>query len=94
MFKTVRYITEDDRVLEFSEFKDRVYTNVNMDDEGAFDVSINGSDGIAKADKGSVSITWGMGNTYFSLFFKGNLDEAERIAESVQRIYGYDIVND
>lgn len=81
----VYYAAEDDRVLEFCEFADEDYSNFDID-ENAFDININGYSGLAVTDNESTTIIWCIDDTYLYLYFSGNLDEATRIAESVQLI--------
>lgn len=83
----VYYVAEEDRILEFCEFADEIYTNVDIDSDNVFDISINGCSGLAMTDDESTTITWCTDNTYLNLYFSGNLDEATRIAESVQPLY-------
>lgn len=83
----VYYATADDRVLEFCEFEDDVYTNVDIDSDNVFDININGCSGLAVTDNESTNITWCIDGTYLNLYFSGSLDEATRIAESVHLIY-------
>ena len=82
----VYYTTDNDLILGFCEFSDNDYSNFNID-ENAFDININGCSGIAVTDDEGTTITWCIDNYYLYLYFNGNLDEATRIAESVQRIY-------
>lgn len=86
LFQTVYYETPDNRVLEFNEFSDTVYTNVSIDEANALDIDISGSSGIATTDEEGTTIVWRIDETYLSLYFSGDLDAARRIAESVQLI--------
>ncbi len=85
-YNCVRYTADNGRTVEFSEFGNNDYSNFSIGDNNAFDVSINGNTCVASIDKESVSISWAIEDTYFSLFFSGDFDEAKRIVESVQRI--------
>lgn len=85
-FNSVYYTSTNNRALEFGEFQDNVYTNVNIDDEDAIDITINGYSGIATSNNQSTIITWCIDDTYLYLYFNGDFDEAERIAESVRLI--------
>ena len=83
-YNIVYYTSENDRVLEFSEFEDADYSSINIDEPDAFDITINDSSGIAVSNGEYTNITWYVDNTYLYLHFSGNLDEAKRIAESVK----------
>ena len=80
------YNTKDHRVLQFSEYANADYSNIDIDEEKAVDITINESYGIAMADGECITITWCIGDTYLYLYLDGNLDEAKRIAESVRLI--------
>ena len=82
-FNIVYYTAIGDRVLQFSEYEDTIYTNVDIDQENSFDITINESSGLAMSNGEDTTITWCIDNTYLYLHFSGNLDEAKRIAESV-----------
>lgn len=84
LFNIAYYSTRDDRALQFSEYEDTIYTNVDIDKNNAFDIQINEYSGIATTDDESTTIIWSIKDTYLYLYFNGNLDEAKRIAESVQ----------
>lgn len=86
LFNIVCYTAKDDRVLQFSEYEDAIYTNVDIDQENSFDITINESSGLAMSNGEDTTITWCIDNTYLYLHFSGNLDEAKRIAESVKLI--------
>lgn len=80
----VYYTSASGQVLQFSEYEDNIYTNINIDKESSFDITINVSSGLAMSDGEGTKITWCIDNTYLYLYFSGNLDEAKRIAESVR----------
>lgn len=84
IFTSAFYASSDDRVLQFSEYTDALYSNVDIDEENAFDVTINGDSGIAMTDQEGTSITWCIDNTCLFLYFSGDFDEANRIATSVR----------
>ncbi len=86
LFSIAYYNTKDGRAFQFSEFSDADYSNINIDNGNAFDITINNSSGIAISNGEYTNITWSIGDTYLYLHFSGNLDEAKRIAESVQLI--------
>ena len=86
LFNIVCYTANDDQVLQFSEFENSIYTNVDIDENKGFDIAINGSSGLAMSNGEDSTITWCVDNTYFYLHFIGKLDEAKRIAESVRLI--------
>lgn len=86
-YNSVFYISNDEQVLQFHEFEDSEYSNVDIDKASAIDITINGCYGIAMTDNNSTTITWRIDDTYFDLYYSGNLDEAKRIAESVQLVY-------
>ena len=52
----------------------------------AFEIAINDNTGIAMTDEDGTTITWCVNDTYLYLYFSGDFEEAERIAESVQMI--------
>ena len=80
----VYYTSAGDRVLQFSEYEENIYTNVDIDKERSFDITINENSGLAMSNGEDTTITWCVDNTYLYLHFSGNLDEAKRIAESVR----------
>lgn len=82
----VGYTAEDDRVLEFCESGADIYANYDLGGEGCFDISISGKEGIAKVDDEQTTMVWGDNNVCFYLFFSGDIEEAKRVAWSVQRI--------
>lgn len=86
LFQSVYYETPDNKVLEFSEFSDTTYTNVNIDENNAINIIINGNSGIATTDEKGTTIVWRIDETYLFLYFSGDLDTATRIAESVQPV--------
>ena len=81
------YSAANDSILQFSEYDNAVYTNVDINVENAFDVSLNGGDGIAMTDEEGTTIAWCVNDTYLYLYFGGDFDEAKCIAESVRLIY-------
>lgn len=83
-YNIVCYTANDDQVLEYSEFEDEDYSNIDIDQENAFHITINDSSGVAMYNGLYTTITWCVDNTYLYLHFSGNLDEATRIAESVR----------
>lgn len=85
-YNSVYYISDDDQVLQFHELEDSEYSNVDIDEESALDITINGYYGIVMTDNKNTTITWCIDDTYLDLYYSGNLDEAKRIAESVQLI--------
>lgn len=85
-FNSVYYITVDNRTLEFCEFEDADYSNIDIDEENAFNITINGSVGIAMSNGKETKITWCIDGTYLYLYLNGDFDEAKRIAESVRLI--------
>lgn len=86
LFNSVYYTTTNNRALEFSEFQDTVYTNINIDDENAFNVIIDGNSGIAMTDEDGTKIAWYVDDAYLYLYFSGDLETAMRIASNVKRI--------
>lgn len=86
LYNSIHYVASDDRILEFNEFSDMVYSNVDIDKNSAFDIEINGNPGIAMTGTTSTTITWCIDDVYFTIYFSGGLDEAQRIAESVRLI--------
>lgn len=87
LYNIAYYKTKDDRVLQFSEFVGGDYSNIDIEEENAIDISINGSLGIAMTNEGKISISWRVDDIYLHLYFSGNLNEAKRIAESVRLLY-------
>lgn len=86
LFNIVCYTAKEDRVFQFSEYTDKDYSNINIDEENAFVISINDSSGLAISNGEYTNITWYVDDAYLYLHFSGNLDEAKRIAESVRLI--------
>ena len=87
LFNTVYYATEDGQVLEFSESTDDVYRSTSISSRSCIDIEINGTAGIASVIDNKVTIVWSVEDVFFTLYFYGELDEAARIAESVQPLY-------
>ena len=85
-FNSVYYTATNNRALEFGEFQDAIYTNVNIDNKSAIDITLNGNSGIAMSDGEGSIITWCIEDTYLYLYFSGDIDEATRIAENVRLI--------
>lgn len=88
-FNIVYYTATDDRVLQFCEYGDTVYSNVDFDKDNSFDVTINDSAGIATVDTSGAMITWCIDDICFTLHFSGDFNEAERIAESVRLLSSF-----
>ena len=86
LFNTVHYISADNRVLQFSEFEDTIYSNVNIDEENALDIIINDNAGIAMTDEAGTTITWCVDDIYFYLYINSDLETAKRIACNVKRV--------
>lgn len=86
LYNIVYYTAMDDCVLQFSEYEDTIYTNVDIGENNAFDITINGYAGIAMTDGVGTTITWCIDDTYLYLYYSGDFDEAQRIAESVRSI--------
>lgn len=86
LFNIAFYATTDDRALQFSEYEDTIYSNINIDQENAFDISINGNSGIAMTSEEGTKITWCVDDAYLYLYFSGDLDTAKLIASNVKRI--------
>lgn len=85
-FNIVYYKAKDGRIMQFCEYADSVYSNVNIDEESAFDIIINESPGIAMTDGEGTTITWCVNDTYLTLYFSGDFEMAKRIASNVKRI--------
>lgn len=85
-YNIVYYTSKDDQVLEYSEFVDADYSNIDIDQEDAFGITVNESLGLAMSNGEGTTITWCIDDTYLYLRFSGDLDEAKRIAESVRLI--------
>lgn len=86
LFSIVHYIGMDDRIMQFAEYTDADYSNFSINEENAFDTTINDNAGIAMTDEDGTTIMWCIDDTYFYLYFSGDFYEAKRIAESVQLI--------
>lgn len=86
LFNMANYTSTDDRILQFGEYSDADYSNFSIDEENAFEISINDNAGIAMTDEDGTTITWCVNDTYLYLYFSDDFEEAERIAESVQLI--------
>ena len=89
LYNIAYYAATDDCILQFSEYENTLYTNVDIDKENAFDVTINGNTGIAMTDGEGTTIAWCVDDIYLYLYFSGDFDEAERIAESVRLIHSF-----
>lgn len=86
LFNIVYYTTTDNQVMQFCEYADTIYSNIDIDEESAFDITINESVGIAMTDATGTTITWCIDDTYLTLYFSEDFDESKRIAESVRLI--------
>ena len=85
-FNIAYYAMTDDCILQFSEYEDTIYTNVDIDENNTFEITINGNAGIAMADENSTTITWCVDGTYLYLYFSGDLETAKLIANNVKLI--------
>lgn len=86
LFNIVYYTADGGQVLEFSESADDVFKSAGISIKNCIDIDINGNAGIATVKDNQVTIVWSVEDTYFTLCIYGDLDEAERIAESVHRL--------
>lgn len=86
LFNMVHYTAMEVQVMQFAEYTDADYSNFNIDEENAFDITVNDHTGIAMIDEDGTTITWYTDDAYLYLFFSGDFDEAKRIAESVRLI--------
>lgn len=86
IYNIAYYSATDDCVLQFSEYEDAIYSNINIDQDNVFDITINGNAGIAMTSEEVTKIAWCVDNKYLYLYFSGDFNEAERIAESVRLI--------
>lgn len=84
-FNIVYYTSSNDRVLQFSEYEDTVYSNVDIY-ANAFDITINENVGFAMTDEESTTIIWYVDNTCLHLYFGGDLETAKHIARSVKSV--------
>ena len=86
MINIVYYTSTDDCVLQFGEYADADYSNISIDEENSFTISVNDNAGIAMTDEDGTTITWCVDGTYLYLHFSGDLETAMRIASNVKRI--------
>ena len=86
LFNSAHYVALNEQTFEFGEYTETDYLNINIDEKSSFDIDVNGYSGIAMTDEEGTTITWCVNDTYFYLYFCGNLDKAKRIAESVRLI--------
>lgn len=86
LFNIAYYAASEDCILQFSEYEDTIYTNVDIDEGNAFEITINGNVGIAMTDENSTTITWCVDGTYLYLYFSGDLETAKLIANNVKLI--------
>lgn len=86
LFNYVRYTDGKNRTIEFYELGIDDYFNFDFESENTFDVNIDGHPCIARVSDDSVFVSWGIGDTYFSLYYTGSFDEAKRMVESIKRI--------
>ena len=86
LFNIIHFTAMDDRVLQFGEYENAIYTNIDIDEENAFDITINGNSGIAMTDRESTTIAWCVEDTYLYLYFSGDLEAAKLIASNVKRV--------
>lgn len=84
LLNLVCYTANDDRIFQFSEYENTIYTNVDIDEAHAFDITINGNAGIAMTNLEGTTIAWSVNDSCLYQYFSGDLNEAKRIAESVQ----------
>lgn len=83
---SVYYTSVNDQPLQFCEFTDADYSNVDIDEQNAFDISINGKVGIAMTDEETTTLLWCIDDTYLYLYFSGDFETAKHIACSVRNI--------
>lgn len=86
IFNIAYYTAAEDRILQFSEFENADYSNVDIDEEAAFDITVNEDAGIAMTDETHTAIAWCIDDTYLCLYFSGDLETALQIANSVRRV--------
>lgn len=86
LFNIAYYAAADECILQFSEYEDTIYTNIDIDGENAFDITINGNSGIAMTDGENTTIAWCVDDTYLYLYFSGDLEAAKLIASNVKRV--------
>lgn len=86
LFNIAYYAASDDCILQFSEYEDTIYTNVDIDEGNTFEITINGNAGIAMTDENSTTITWCVDGTYLYIYFSGDLETAKLIANNVKLI--------
>lgn len=86
LFNYAHYSASDDCILLFGEFLDDDYSNINIDEETAFDIIINDNAGIAMTDEEGTTITWCVDDIYLYLYVNSDLETAKRIACNVKRV--------
>lgn len=86
LFNITYYAAADECILQFSEYASADYSNFSIDENNAFDITINGNSGIAMTDGENTTIAWCIDDTYLYLFFSGDLETAKLIASNVKRV--------
>ncbi len=70
-------------ILEFSEMSESVTTQIDTEDASNEFSNINGSICLISTKYNYVSVVWMQNDKYFYLYFGGEKEEAQRIAESL-----------
>lgn len=86
LYAAAYYSASDDRVLQFCEYEESIYTNIDMSIDNAYEISINEHSGIAMEDEDGTSIAWNIDDTYLTLYFSGDMETAKLIACNVIKI--------
>lgn len=80
------YNSPDDRFLEFREYKEEGYSNIDSETGTVSSISIHGEEGIVVQKEDTVYISWAQDNHFFVIRFDGTIEETRDIAESVRMI--------
>jgi hypothetical protein len=85
-FNRVYYLNGTDDLLDFMEFTENDYTNIDTEDAEIQHIVINGSAAILSEKDGEVTVSWATLDRYFVLTLDGEIDTALRIVKSVKII--------
>lgn len=82
----VRYESDGEKNLQFSEYTYDTYTNIDTEDSQMRFVPMHGGSALVSEKGGHVFIAWAIDNRFFVVSLDGTADTAIKIAESVRMI--------
>jgi hypothetical protein len=85
-FDRVYFLDASGNLLDFMEFTEDSYTNIDTEDAFLRHITVNGSPAILSEKEGEVTVSWSTSDRYFVLTLDGDTDTAMRIVNSVKKI--------